>query len=357
VGRNEGPPDRNLDRAHPLTEACSGGGEPEAAELRGRAAGAERLHALSCGRLGTRGPEAVDREPCGETAIAQAVLRTVAYADVFDHPLTLVEAHRYLVGVTAPQAAVREELQRLVPERLTRREGFYMLRGRGDLVETRRRRAVVAAQLWPEAVRHGRMFAQLPFVRMVAVTGALTRDNVEPDSDIDYLVATAPGRVWVGRGLTGLVRRAVRRRGIRLCPNYVLSEEALSLEERNLVTAYELVQMVPLAGHAVYRRMRQLNDWTADFLPNAGGCPRWLAPVPPTARRVVRLAEAVLRTPIGGWMERMEWTRFERKLPARSPDPKEVIYSADCFKDHVDGWGERIRAAYAERILALGVEP
>jgi len=206
-------------------------------------------------------------------------------------------------------------------------------------------------------VRYGRLLAELPFVRMVAVTGSLTRDNVTSGGDIDYLLVTAAGRVWVGRGLAGVVRRAVRRRGTHLCPNYVLSEQALMVGDRNLFTANELVQMVPLSGHAVYRRMRRVNDWTAEFLPNAGGCPRQLAPLSLRGRRVARLGEAALGTPVGGWMEQFEWARFERKLPARSSDPKEVVYTAECFKDHVDGWGEKVLAAYADRIAAGGVEP
>jgi hypothetical protein len=315
------------------------------------------VHTLSCvSSAANRKRPSITEQRVG-TSIEQAVLRTVAYADVFDYPLTVAETHRYLVGVAAPPAAVRAGLRRLVPERLTRREGLYMLHGRGDLAETRRRRAADAAQLWPEAVRYGRVLAQLPFVRMVAVTGSLTRDNVESGSDIDYLVVTAAGHVWAGRGLTGVVRRAVHLRGIRLCPNYVLSEQALLLRDRNLFTANELVQMVPLAGHGVYRRMRQVNDWTAEFLPNAGACPRRLPPVAPGSRRLAQLGEAVLGTPIGGWMERLERARFERKLPNRSAEPNEVVYTADCFKDHVDNWGERILAAYAQRISAGGAQP
>jgi hypothetical protein len=65
----------------------------------------------------------------------------------------------------------------------------------------------------------------------------------------------------------------------------------------------------------------------------------------------------VLRTPIGGWMERTEWARCERTLPLHSADPREVVYSADCFKGHFDSWGDRILAAYAERISAVGAEP
>lgn len=323
----------------------------------GRITGADRAQALSRLSIGASPREAAAPRQRAETPIAQAVLRTVAYADVFDHPLTADEVHRYLVGLAAQPASVGQELHRLVPERLAYREGLYMLRGRSQLVETRRRRAAVAAELWPEAVRYGRLLARLPSVRMVAVTGSLTRDNVEAGSDIDYFLATAAGRVWAVRALTGLVRRTVRRPGIWLCPNYILSEEALTLDDRNLVTAYELVQMRPLTGGGVYRRMRELNGWTAEFLPNAGGSLPVLGPEALSPRAGARLGEAVLRTPIGGWVERFEWGRFERKLSTRSANPTEVVYAADCFKDHIDGWGERIRAAYVERILAEGVEP
>jgi hypothetical protein len=290
-------------------------------------------------------------------SVEQAVLRTLAYADVFDHPLTAGEVHRYLVGVAAPFATVRAALGQMVPDLLMRREGFYMLRGRGELVETRRRRAAEASRLWPAAIRYGRTLAALPFVRMVAVTGALARDNVESGSDIDYLVVTAPGRVWVGRGFTGVVRRAVGLRGFRLCPNYVLSEQALLLSDRSLFTANELVQMVPLAGQGVYHRMRQANPWTAEFLPNANGRPGRIVDAEPGRRLLARMGEALLSTPAGDRLEHRERARFERKLPARSADPSEVVYAADCFKDHVDGWGARILAAYAQRLSTAGAEP
>ena len=128
------------------------------------------------------------------------------------------------------------------------------------------------------------------------------------------------------------------------------------LADRNLFTAYELVQMVPLAGHDLYARMRRLNGWTAQYVPNANGSPRGVVPVGSRRRRMSRLAELALRTRLGGWLERAEWARFERKLPARTANPKEVVYSADCFKDHVDGWAERVLDAYARRVAAVGAE-
>ena len=160
---------------------------------------------------------------------------------------------------------------------LVRNGDVYHLVGRESTVETRNARAAVSKAYWHRGVRYGRLIGALPFVRMVAVTGALAVDNVA-DGDIDYLVITQPGRLWLCRALVvGLVRLAALR-GVTLCPNYFLSERALVLEERNLFTAHEVTQMVPVAGLPTYQRLRELNRWTSDFLPNAADAPRQTVP-------------------------------------------------------------------------------
>src|SRR5215510_3167454 len=66
-----------------------------------------------------------------------AILQAVAYADVFGYPLTSVEVHRYLVGLSAPLAAVQAVLStgRLVPHYLADCKGYFTLSGREALVE------------------------------------------------------------------------------------------------------------------------------------------------------------------------------------------------------------------------------
>src|SRR5205823_2298067 len=101
------------------------------------------------------------------------IVQTVAYADVFDYPLTADEVHRYLVGVSASRGSVRSALSmpRLVPDILARNGRYFSLAGRESTVETRRVRAAAAAEYWRRAVRYGHLIGNLPFVRMVAVTG------------------------------------------------------------------------------------------------------------------------------------------------------------------------------------------
>ena len=58
------------------------------------------------------------------TNLSRAVMQTVAYADVFDYPLTALEIHRYLTGVSAPLDAVNLALEE---DRLFVRIGEYLL--------------------------------------------------------------------------------------------------------------------------------------------------------------------------------------------------------------------------------------
>lgn len=295
--------------------------------------------------------------------VETAILHTLAYVDVFDYPLTAAEIHRYLAGVAAPITLVETLLGngRLVPGRLATCDGYFVLAGREAIVATRRRRARAARRLWPSALHYGRILASLPFVRMVAITGSLAVSNVEEDADIDYLVVTANDRLWLCRAFAILIVRLAARRGITLCPNYLLSERALVFREQNLYTAHELAQMIPISGMAVYQEIRRRNDWVVGWLPNASSPPP-LPDVPQTRGHppqctAGKLAEKVLSTPLGtaleGWERERKIARFNEQ---HNRDGTEAQFSADWCKGHFEGHAGRVLQAYRQRLEALEVE-
>lgn len=291
------------------------------------------------------------------SALEWAILQTVAYADIFDFPLTAAEIHRYLVGFSAGRAEIDAALQsRFLASRLADRDGYFILAGRESLLARRPSRMRAAARLWPRARLYGRIMASLPYVRLVAVTGALALDNVEADDDIDYLVVTAPGRLWLCRFLVVVLVKLAALDGRTICPNYFLTENALALAERNLFTAHELVQMVPLSGLPVYQRMRSLNDWTAEYLPNAEGPPPLAASREPGWETARRWTEAALSSPVGARLEAWEMRRKVAKFGRQPNVYQEASFSADWCKGHFDGHGLRILDAYCGRLQALGRE-
>jgi hypothetical protein len=294
--------------------------------------------------------------PTDDAIVARAILQTLAYGDIFDYPLTAQEVHRYLIMVAASPGAVQSALEngRLAQQTLAHRQGFFALPGRESIVETRLRRGEVAARIWPRARRYGLAIARLPFVRMVAITGALAMNNVEHGDDIDYLIITRPGRLWLSRAIIiALVVKPAMRRGDEICPNYFLSDRALLFHERNLFTAHELVQMVPIAGSATYDRMRRFNSWIAHFLPNAGDLSPAAGVKPLSRSPVRRAAEVVLQTPLGAWLERWEMTRKIRKLGQLDRDQSAAAFGADSCKGHFGNHGQQILESFASRLQEI----
>lgn len=288
------------------------------------------------------------------TKLELAIVQTAAYSDIFDYPLSAAEIHRYLIEATATRDAIEAALAGgcLTPGRLASRDGYFALAGREQIVNTRQQRERDSERLWREALRYGRIIASLPFVRMLAVTGELAMDNVQPASDIDYFIVTRQGRLWLCRLLViGVVRYAATR-GVTVCPNYLLSEDALTIHERNLYAAHEVTQMVPIAGHTIYQRLREMNGWVDAYLPNASGPPRHLT-VRPRASRIRLLAERVLDTRPGGWIERWEMNRKLRKLSRTAGHVPEASFGPDWCKGHVSGHERRILAAFDDRRRAL----
>lgn len=321
-------------------------------------------------KLSDEGPEAAPTmappefetapQPAGAAApglsqLEEAIVQAVAYSDIFDYPLRVSEIHRYLMGVAASRAEVAIALAngRLVPRYLSARDGFYCLAGREETIEMRRQRTERSRQVWARAFRFGRIIASLPFVRMVAVTGELAMDNVGPRSDIDYFIVTEPGRLWLTRLMTVAVARFAGMPEI--CPNYLLTDRALELDDRNAYTAHEVAQMVPIAGLETYRRLRELNGWVLDYLPNAASPPRHVE-APAYLPRLRRLIELPLRTGLGERLERWERERKIRKLSGGDAHLPETAYSADRCKGHVDGHGERILEIFEARWQAVKVK-
>jgi len=306
---------------------------------------------------------AISGSGVNEGSFEEAVVSTVAYADVFDYPLTPVEVHRYLIARPASSEHVERALGNghLVPGRLSQRWGYFMLPGRERTADLRRARSQRVEQLWQKAYHWGKLIAYLPFVRMVAVTGSLAVNNADEQADIDYLVVTVPERLWLCRAMMILLVRYAERSGDILCPNYILSEQALSMERQDLFMARELVQMVPLYGIETYQQMREVNAWSDRYLPNAHGPPSNLdAPdvvtIPKLWRPLRATLEAILKTRLGTKLEQWEMDRKIRKFKQLYPDHSEAGFSKHWCKGHFEGHGSRIMSAFTDRLQSVDEE-
>jgi hypothetical protein len=287
--------------------------------------------------------------------IDAAVLAALAYSDVFDWPLTSAEIHRSL-SMLATAGDVEDAVASMVSRAdVSRVSDQFVLFGRHEIIECRRRREHMAVALWPRALRYGRLIAHLPFVSMVAVSGSLAVNAADTGADVDLFVVTEDGRLWTARAMIiGLVRaaRIGRDRDAPLCPNYLISESNLALRERDMFTARELAQLVPLSGGATYERLLAENDWYREFLPNhPGSGPARLGSPSTIGRRLRPLLRPIV-------VDRVERWEMDRKVAALTAGPTiaDARFDSRECKGHVDGHRQRILAEYAARLDRLGVD-
>ena len=267
--------------------------------------------------------------------IAAAVVEAIAYSDLFDWPLTAREVHRFLPLPARPDDVLAALAASRACGAVASVDGLYVLPGRGALADERRRREARSALLWPRARRACRAVATLPWVRLVAVSGSLAVGAAEDEADVDLFIVALDGRVWLTRALTialgKVAARAERRRAPWLCPNYILAATSLALPERDLFTARELAQLVPIHGPDAYRELLAANSWYRDVLPNHPGHEGTVAELP--GRRARRAVEPLLANPMVSRLERWEMDRKVARLRPRS-DSTEVRFDATACKGH-----------------------
>lgn len=292
-----------------------------------------------------------------------AVLRTLLYADVFDFPMTAEEIHHFLIYDEPVTFRQIEEILATSPfilQHVEMERGYFVRAQRRALIEQRIARQAASHRLWPQAVCYGIWLARLPFVRMVAVTGALAMHNAADEhDDLDYMLVTDEGRVWLARAFSILLVRAARLRGVVICPNYVLSKSALEQNKKDLFIAHEIAQMIPIYGLDLYWSFRANNGWAADHLPNASEIFHDAQEHTPgkIGLTIKYVFEAIFRGKLGDWLENWEYRRKLRRFASDMQTPHSAAQLDEKrVKGHFKDYGHPVLRQYHERLCEYGLE-
>lgn len=206
-----------------------------------------------------------------EQELHNDILKTVAYFDLFEYPLTAAQIYSFLPRNSVTAEHVVASAQLLVSiERLSHSGGFYFLpSGNADITRERIEREARAKRMLSSARFVSRFIKQFPFIRGIFITGSLSKNVAELSSDIDFMIVTAPGRLWIVRMMLTMFRK-IFLFGSRkyFCTNYYVTENAFALDRRNLYTAVEVVTTKVLWNKVAFSQYQTSNAWTKQFLPN-----------------------------------------------------------------------------------------
>ncbi|HEX8040482.1 MAG TPA: hypothetical protein VF490_15090 [Chryseosolibacter sp.] len=205
-----------------------------------------------------------------DTALALQVVKSLAYFDIFNYPLTSQEVFNYLPANGTAQEDVARCLDELAEKKLVFRFGdFYSLRDDEQNVRRRIRGNRQAERGLKVARKQASLIARFPYVTAVMASGSLSKGYMDEKSDLDFFIVTEPNGLWIARTLMVLYKRIFLFNSHKtFCVNYFVDTKHLEIEEKNLFTAIELVTLIPLYNRACYEDLLASNAWLRDYLPN-----------------------------------------------------------------------------------------
>ena len=206
--------------------------------------------------------------------LKDSILKTIAYFDLFDFPLTAEEVKEYLYNYKKPLhiKEVKGTLDQMVEDgQIEELKNHFVLKGRGLIVETRKARKFIAEKLWNRTKLYGQYMRAVPFVRMVAVCNNLSYNNPNEESDIDLFIVIKPGRMWLARLIISLILQfyGVRRYGNKVAGRFCLSffvttnklnMEPLQIKQLDPYLAYWTKFLSPIYGENIYDEFRKENE-------------------------------------------------------------------------------------------------
>lgn len=204
-----------------------------------------------------------------QSEVARAIIKTLLYSDIFEYPLTAGEIFERLEVRCDDPEVVEDELRQLVAAQVIYRfNDFYALRDDVALALRRSAGNKMAKDIMPRAIRRSRLIFSFPFVRAVMISGSLSKNFLDKNGDIDFFIVTAPGRVWLTRGLLALFQRLFLFNSHKyFCVNYYIDHDHLTLDERNIFTATELITLKPMCGNEHYETLLRDNQWVKEYYP------------------------------------------------------------------------------------------
>jgi len=323
---------------------------PDAGNLPAATAGAEKFFA----------PNAKNG-----AAISAAVLKTLAYADLFDYPLRAEEIHDGLFACDASLNEVKAALSDW--ERcgvIEQRQRFFFIRGRSRVVRIREQRRQHTQRLLQEHAWLLRLIADFPFVRSVSLSGASAFENCKRADDIDVFILAAPRRLWLVNTALVILLNLLRKRKT-LCLNCLIDLDHLRLDDRDFFVAHQIAFLRPLSGVKYLRQFQAANNWAYSHLPQR--CHEATELLSDRQRSLLKtFFEKILFWRIFDYIEKLIFVAYRRRIRRKTAhlrenavvvEPGQIkLFTNDHRHDIKDALQRRVREISQHDFLPQEVE-
>ncbi|EKD43845.1 MAG: hypothetical protein ACD_72C00098G0006 [uncultured bacterium] len=217
-----------------------------------------------------------------QAILEQAILKTLAYFDLNNYPLTSEEIGQFLFQYKSDDfKALLSALDEMkIQNKIQEKFGYFYLVGKEEIVENRRVQLVISELKLRKARKAAKFIRYVPFLRAIFVCNTVSAGTATASSDIDFFIITAMGRIWIVRFFTNLILRLFGLRTYgdkisdKICLSFFVDDNNLNLEKLKAVDldihfVYWTTQMIPIYDPQNYwKKFLTANYWIKNYLPN-----------------------------------------------------------------------------------------
>jgi hypothetical protein len=204
--------------------------------------------------------------------IKDNIMRTLLYYDIFNHPLKEDELYTLLPFNSVPKSDILSLIYTCSLEEensFASKDGFVYVKPKEKNIKLRLEKERYSRKMWKIARIVTHIIKRFPFVRCILVTGSLSKNSSDKSGDLDFMVITKHGRLWITRTLLMLFKKIFLFNSYKyFCINYFISEDKLEIDEKNLFTATEIVHLKATYNSELMYKFIIENKWINEYFPN-----------------------------------------------------------------------------------------
>ncbi len=302
--------------------------------------------------------------------LEKAILDTIIYYDIFDYPLTVVELWQWLwkYKCKLPELIFCLENSNELERYIETRNGFYFLKGKKILLDTRKIRRDYSINKWKIGLRAAKFLRTIPFIKTIVLCNSIAYFNAEKDSDIDFFIIVKDKYLWLTRFLITVslhflkVRRHGNKVNNRVCLSFYITSNNLSLEklayQEDIHFYYWLLHFVPIFDTGIYKTFFKENDWLKEYLPQAEAwetIDNWIAKDSFFTRNFRIFLEKILDNFLGMFLnlflKKIQLFKMSKNKFSKSKENNtDVVISDSVLKFHEEDNRKKIKEIFYKRV-------
>jgi predicted nucleotidyltransferase len=203
-------------------------------------------------------------------SLSKNQLVSLIYHNFFDFPLSEKELVKWVAS---------NSYDLIKPPKADFKQGYYFLSDLKNASQKRIKREEIYKKKLKIASKAAKHLSLIPTIKMVAITGSLAMKNSRKHSDIDLMIITQNGVLWSTRLISifylklfgfSLRKPDDKNEKDKLCLNIWIDENDLMIKKKNIYSAHEVAQIIPLINKdKIYEKFILKNNWVLKYWPNS----------------------------------------------------------------------------------------